>query len=933
MKPPLWIQHYSLKNRAIRSVAGVWLTANVAIALVTILAGVETKAESGLAQSVPPESMRPTLDEVRIEGALRSSFRDHIARPAGTVIPEPKLEDFRREIHPILEETCFKCHGEKRQKADFRVDTLNPDLYHGDDVAWWLEVVDVITNGEMPPDDEEEMPGEDRGKVIEWLSTEIQGASQVRRSEQGHSSFRRMTRYEYNYALQDLLGLPYDFEADLPPETFSEDGFLNSSEMLQMSAMQFEIYRETGRGALQKATVRGERPETLYYGISMERGPELEEVVYQTEFERITRDVTNLPVRQKELLDRLEAKRFGKLTDAHFLNLSTKEIWQSSYNYRKSVYSNHPSSLRPMPPERFSHALIIPAGKSHIFDLGDTLPETGILRIRALISQSSSEEKNVPSLRLEFGSQPSNNSKSTQRISNHDVAILAPVDHPQFYEWDIPLSELQRNPFRHEAKLGDFPNPSEYLVFENATPTSKLDRAIRDSSAPKTLSSLRIDYLEITTPAYDQWPPKSHSHIFIESPHQAEEFAYAREVLANFMPRAWRRPVTDTEIDQHLALFTSVRPECDDFETAMIEVLATVIASPKFLYLVQADPETLGIEDLSDFELATRLSMFLWSSTPDEELLNLATKGTLKDPAVLSRQTTRMLADSRSQRFSKHFVRQWLGMQLFDYLDVDAETYPQFDSDLKEAMQQEPIAFFREILHENLSIMDFLHADYAMVNERLAQHYGLTDVYGPDFQRVKLPAATSRGGLMTQAGLLAMNSDGQDSHPLKRGIWLLERLLNDPPPPPPPAVPEIDLTDPEIAKLTLKERMEDHRNDPACMSCHAKIDPWGIALENFDAVGNWRDEIKGKPVDASSRLFNQQPLDGIDGLKRYLLGSRQDQFAHAMVHKLTTYALGRPLTFGDRASLDELTTKFRKQDDRLGDLIALVVTSELFKTK
>jgi hypothetical protein len=258
-------------------------------------------------------------------------------------------------------------------------------------------------------------------------------------------------------------------------------------------------------------------------------------------------------------------------------------------------------------------------------------------------------------------------------------------------------------------------------------------------------------------------------------------------------------------------------------------------------------------------------------------------------------------------------------MQLLDYLDVEKKLYPQFDSDLREAMQGEPIAFFQEVLQRNHSVMDFLHADYALVNERLARHYGLPEVYGTDFRRVSLPPADRRGGLVTQAGLLAMNSDGKDSHPLKRGIWILERILNDPPPPPPPAVPEIDLADPEIAKMTLKERIANHRNHAACLSCHAKIDPWGIALENFDAVGSWRDDIRGAPVDASSLLFNQQKLDGIDGLKRFLLADRQDQFASAMVHKLTTYALGRPLTFSDRAGVDEITVKLRNQADRLGD--------------
>ena len=269
-------------------------------------------------------------------------------------------------------------------------------------------------------------------------------------------------------------------------------------------------------------------------------------------------------------------------------------------------------------------------------------------------------------------------------------------------------------------------------------------------------------------------------------------------------------------------------------------------------------------------------------------------------------------------------------MELLDFLKVDNKIYGPFDDDLKAAMQQEPIAFFQQVLQDNRSVMDFLHADYAMVNARLANHYGITDVTGNHFRKVILKPEDRRGGLLTQAGLLAMNSDGKDSHPLKRGIWLLERLLHDPPPPPPPAVPEIDLADPEVLKLTLKERMEDHRNDPACMSCHAKIDPWGIAFENFDAIGSWRTTIAGKPVDASSLLFNKQKLEGMDGLKRFLLTNRQDQFARAMVYKLTTFALGRPLTFADRSSVEQITADLREQGDGLASLVTLIVTSELF---
>ncbi len=863
-----------------------------------------------------------SLEEAKRIGAERSSYKNRKATSVGNAAPQPKLEAFHSDIHPILEEHCFKCHGEKKQKADFRVDVLNPDLLRGQDVDWWLEVMDVLSNGEMPPDDEAEMPGTDRAKVVEWLSSEIQIASQVRRSEHGHSSFRRMTRYEYNYALQDLLGLPFDFAKDLPPETFSEDGFQNSSEMLQMTVMQLDSYRELSRKALQKAIVRGDRPDTLFYRIPMTAGVAKMRLLYDADVEKAKATETN-PEALEKALERVAKRHAFNTQNAHFINLDTGEGIKSSFNYRAGRMSHLPIETATAPPPLSPVVLVIPVGKEQKIDLGDKLPPSGVLKIRLRASHRSTGNGRFPDLRLEFGNQPSNNSRTAVRVGHPDVAIEAPPSTPHFYEWELHLSELPRNQYRGVTEMGDLPNPTEYVTLQNAT--QSLGRNER--------ADIVIDYLEITTPYHEQWPPKSHADIFIDSENQTNERQYAREVLSHFMPRAWRRPIAPTEIDQKLTLFARLRPVCEDFEDAMTEVLATVLASPKFLYLVQEDPAKKGPESLSDFELATRLSMFLWSSVPDEELFELAAKGKLAKPKTLIRQTQRMLDDPRSKRFAEHFTRQWLGMQLLDYLNVEEEAYPNFDSELKQAMQQEPIAFFQQALSENRSVMDFLHADYSLLNERLARHYGRTDIRGNEFRKVSLEPESRRGGLMTQAGLLAMNSDGKDSHPLKRGIWMLERLLNDPPPPPPPAVPEIDLTDPEIAKLTLKERIENHRNDDACLSCHAKIDPWGIAFENFDAVGSWRTEINGTPVDATSELFNKQELDGMDGLKRFLLENRQDQFARAMVHKLATYALGRPLAFSDRAGIEEIAAKLRAKEDRLGDLISLIVSSELFRTK
>lgn len=559
-----------------------------------------------------------------------------------------------------------------------------------------------------------------------------------------------------------------------------------------------------------------------------------------------------------------------------------------------------------------NHIAILPRSPNQKFtiELGNRVPDEGVMRVRVRASRAIVDDSSAPSLRLMFGWQASNEGRALLRVGS-DAPIAAPPEKPRVYQWDIPLGEIYpRNSVRKTSPVGGMPNPSEYIRLVNSSV----------SQGP-----IRIDYVEVAAPVYDEWPPTSHKRIFVESPDATDRTAYARHVLKTFMDRAWRRPVSADEVDRKLQLFETVRVHTDSFEEAIVEVLSTVLASPDFLYIVQADAES-SRRGLPGHELATRLSMFLWSSIPDAQLRELAADGALDSPEVLGEQIGRMLADPRAERLSQHFVHQWLDMQLLDFLSVSRS-----DKALKESMQQEPVALFQEMVRTDASVLDFVHSDYTMADERLAAHYGLPNVTGNHFRLVALRPSNKRGGLLTQAGLLAMNSAGEDSHPLKRGVWLLESLLNDPPPPPPPAVPEIDLADPRIAKMTLKERIEDHRNHAACMSCHAKIDPWGIAFENYDALGRWRNRIGGKPVDATSTLFNRQELAGMDGLKRYLLEHRQDQFVRALVYKLTTYGLGRSLTFADRAALDEMTAEIRERGDGLATMIEVIAMSDLFR--
>lgn len=843
-----------------------------------------------------PQEAPLSLEQARDAGRSKSRFLND-ARPKATAsqgIPTANVDYFQNTVAPLLKKSCSACHGPDLSEGRLRVDELNPDLLTGGDVDKWREIYNVLSNSEMPPDDEPEyaLSDESRGGIVDWLSAELNKASVVRRSHREHTSFRRLAKYEYDYALQDLLGLSYSLADKLPPETASEDGFKNSSELLQMSVMQFQTYREIALKALKRAVVIGEQPKPVTYIISM-----------QDEMTKAT-SPKNAKVFEKD------SKNYQRdRSRQHLFNRETGQGIHFSNGSAKPVADAVPGQALPESPV----VLVVPPSNELKLNLDRFLPDDGIMRVRIRAARSTMKPDEYASLRLTFSAHTSNNANFSEVISDRDMPVTASADAPEFIDFHIPLADIQRNPFRKLTTT--FPRRDEFLHIRN----------ISNARGGDDRLSVLISSIEISAPFYGQWPPRTHTDIFFASDNQDDETAYGREVLSRFMKRVWRRPVTPQEVDQLMALFAKYRPEFSTFEEAMLEVLATALATPEFLYLTQrAAAES---DDISGLELASRLSVFLWSSIPDDELLTIAEQGKLKDKEVLRAQVERMLDDPRSQRFAQHFVEQWLGL---DGLDSVAHIK---DVTLRDAMHAEPVAFFSEVLRENRNIMDFVHSDYVVVNERLAAHYRLPEVRGPHFRSVSVGPEKNRGGVLTTAAVLAMNSDGTDSHPLKRGIWMLERILHDPPPPPPPNVPEVDLTDPEILKMTLKERIADHRNKAACRSCHSRIDPWGIAFENYDAMGTFRTQVKNKPVDASAELFNRQTLDGMVGLKRYLLTDRQDQLARAMVHKLTAYALGRPLSFGDRADIDTLTSQFRKREDRLRDLVHLVVSSDIFQSK
>lgn len=841
-----------------------------------------------------------TLEDAREQGRLKSRYlKESKPTPdAAGGIPKANIEGFQKQVQQILAQSCLNCHGPKTSKGSLRIDQLNPDLLAGPDVDKWHEIYNAIVKSEMPPgnDKTNKLTDRDRANVLEWLREELDKASLVRRTGKEHSSFRRLTKYEYDYALQDLLGVPYSMAERLPPETATEEGFKNSSELLQITASQFKIYREIALKALKRATVTGERPKPVTYQIAMS-------------------DEMAKAAKAKD------AVAFDKNTEGYNKHKNQQHLWNretgKGVDAGKLKWNARPDSAAEPSPAASPVVLSMPEGNRLELNLDRFLPDEGVMRVRIRAARSNANPDEYASLRLSLSAHTSNNASFSQVVSQRDMPITAAIGSPQWIVFDIPLENIQRNPFRKNTAA--FPRRDEFLTIHNISNAKRGDESLK----------VLIDHIEISAPCYDQWPPKTHTQIFFESSNRHDEKTYGREVLSAFLRRVFRRPAASREVDGYLALLAKHRADFSTFEEAMVEVLATSLSSPEFLYVTLrpgTDPKGPR-ENLSAFELATRLSIFLWSSIPDDELLKLAESGELPKAKVLENQVKRMLSDPRSRRFARHFVEQWLGLD-----GLNGVTHLP-DGAFKEAIQEEPIAFFEQILTQNSSIMDFIHSDYAVINESLAAHYKIAKVYGPHFRRVPITPEARRGGILTGAAILAMNSDGKDSHPVKRGVWLLKHILNDPPPPPPPDVPEVDLTNPKILQMTLKERIADHRNQAACASCHSRIDPWGIAFENYDALGAFRIEIKGKPVDVTSELSNRQTLAGLDGLKKYVLMDRQDQFTRAMVHKVAAYALGRPLSLGDRAETEQLTSLLRRRGDGMADLIYLIIRSDLFHSK
>jgi hypothetical protein len=427
----------------------------------------------------------------------------------------------------------------------------------------------------------------------------------------------------------------------------------------------------------------------------------------------------------------------------------------------------------------------------------------------------------------------------------------------------------------------------------------------------------------------------SRRRIFVCNPAKpTEERACARRIMSTLARRAYRRPVTESDLGMLLNFYDQGRA-AGEFEAGIEVALRRLLVTPDFLFRIERDPAGVGANTryrISDLELASRLSFFLWSTIPDDELLNVASRGGLKDARVLEQQVRRMLADHRAEALVTNFAAQWLYLRNLPAQRPDSVLFPDFDETLRQAFRRETELFVGSVIREDRSALDLLRANYSFLNERLAKHYGVPNIYGSHFRRVTFGADSVRGGLLGQGSILTVTAYPNRTSPVVRGKWILENLLGVPPPPPPPNVPPLKDDGAEKA-LTMRERMVQHRRNPACASCHALMDPIGLSLENFDATGRWRTQSESfAPLDVSGSLPDGATFEGAAGLKEALL-RHSDQIIDTLTHKLLTYAIGRPVDYYDEPAVRRITRDAATDDYRFSSLILGIVKSVPFQMR
>ncbi|PQO25746.1 hypothetical protein C5Y96_23335 [Blastopirellula marina] len=781
----------------------------------------------------------------------------------------------------FLQAHCIRCHGPEMVERNLRIDQLSRDFKSGVDGHLWAEIVERINAGEMPPEDEPQPSENEIAAVIAQLDTRIREGRAARMAARSPVAHYRLSRQEYQNTVYDLLGVRYD---PAQPGELNADplwhGFERIGSQLSLSPSHVERYYRASEIVLSRAF-----PEQ----------PVESQTIHKSAAE-IRYDGGK---RQQEYLD-----RFGIKRPLRALIFPGREL----------------QALRP-----------------HWFSTGAS--KSGLYRARLQISGVRPPGGQTPHLRI---------GKRTGEGTNEgliELDILAPEDKPEIIEFEVFLEMPTSLDFNvvvtdiisrdkgahHRNILGG----SDY-VFTHTSETTLLNPTgpkLFDEDGNGIFSFVLLDWIEWEGPIESEAEQATRTGVLPSADASVEVIT---QHLNQFAKRAWRRPVSNDELLPYIKAYEEELAAGEDMASAYQIALLGVLNSRNFTYLVEGD--TQSRERLNDWELASRLSYFLWSSMPDQALFDAAAAGKLTD-GELANQVDRMLSDPKIDRFVNDFPRQWLQLHRVGMFPPDGNLYPEYDVWLEASMREEVKQYFREVFSSNLSIDSFITSDWTMANSRLCEFYGLPAPKASGPQKVALRPEDHRGGLLTMGAILGLTSDGTRHRPVHRGVWISEAIFGKTPPPPPANVDPIEPNPPDSPKATIRHKIKAHTQNASCAACHRNIDPLGLAFDQFDAIGQWRTHERVEkgtgddpPVDPSGEMPDGRGFADAEQFKQLLLEDR-DQFLHALIEHLCSYGLRRVLTVDDREDIGAIVEEAKRHNYQLKDIVRAVALSDIMKKR
>lgn len=843
----------------------------------------------------------------------------------------------------FLDQHCLNCHDAETKKGGLDLEALALAPTDKANFEQWVRVHDKAHAGEMPPKNKARPAAPELADFLATLAAPLAAADSARQAERGRGVVRRLNRVEFETAVSDLLAVPLRLRELLPPDAKGA-GFDTVGAALNVSSVQMESYLAALDVALDGATHLIERPPVKKWRLSYLNSTNMMQVfrgsgAFTPLADGVAMFSTEYFFHLHSLMDHFAIPHSGR----YRVRVSARALRSPeplTMTVRMAGGGNRENAE--VPRTLLGH-VSVREGEAQVFAFEDYLERGQMLRaypssLRPIRFQGKGIE--------------------AQRDYRGPALVV------QWIEVEGPLHESWPPPSHERLWAGVLTEPIAG-VKPNEDPNAQLDRPPveiakpRLTKGPKDPVTGNQNYYDpkqgaggepIYRPANIRAPLHPTLRLAPSQPKQD-----AARLLAAFVPAAFRRPVDAAEIEPFVDLAERWLAAGVDFESALRTAYKAVLTAPGFLYHRGGRPFAPAQPRLDGHELAERLAFFLWSGLPDAALLHHTAAGTLHDPAELRRQVARMLRDPKSERFLESFLGQWLDLRLIDFTAPDSDLYPEFDPLLQWSMVAETTAFFRELLTHDLSVRNIVHSDFAMLNRRLARHYGLPGVDAAVPRRTPLPADSVRGGVLTHASILKVTANGSNTSPVVRGAWVLDRIMGRPASPPPPGVPAVE---PDIrGATTLRQMLAQHRDAPSCMVCHQNIDPPGVALESFDVIGGWRENYRklgagpsgervvhrpeapppiryqtGLPVDSADELADGRRFADVREFKQLLLAD-PDQIARTVAGKLITYATGAPATFADRAEIERILAATRPGDHGFRSLIEAVVLSPIFSTQ